>query len=53
MALDPKKFVSGTKIMKCDCNHPAQDEFHGKNNRVHNRGKAADSCTVCGKKKAN
>lgn len=38
----------GTIILKCSCEHEAQDEMYGKSMRVHNvspTGKAA--CTVC------
>jgi hypothetical protein len=42
-----------TKILRCACNHPVQDELHGKTNRVHNRlaivsgSKPKWRCTVC------
>ena len=39
-------------IRKCSCEHPAQDAFHGKGNRVHTRKSekkgGAFECTVCG-----
>lgn len=38
----------GTVIMKCTCEHEAQDEIYGVGMRLHNvnsKGKAA--CTVC------
>ena len=40
-----------TKIAPCNCSHNAQDEFHGKQNRVHNLGIKNEEwrCTVCGK----
>lgn len=41
-----------TKITECNCEHKAQDEFHGKGQRVHNYAPKAEEwrCTVCGKK---
>ena len=36
-------------IRKCSCEHPAQDAFHGKGNRVHTTdAKGNHHCTVCG-----
>lgn len=38
-------------IKQCTCKHPAQDQLHGKGNRVHTRSvKGVESCTVCGGK---
>lgn len=41
--------------MKCDCEHAAQDEIHGKNIRVFNKTKKTPGniyrCTVCLKEK--
>lgn len=43
----------GTKIIRCTCYHPFQDEKYGKGLRVHNRRKKDGKeggwrCTVCG-----
>jgi hypothetical protein len=39
-------------ILKCSCDHPAQDKLHGVGNRVMNSvlkgGEGAHRCTVCG-----
>ena len=36
-------------IKQCKCKHAAQDELHGKGNRVHTTDKEGqDRCTVCG-----
>jgi hypothetical protein len=49
--------MSETKVMKCNCDSPYQDEKYGKENRVHNiTNKKAGTvlywrCTVCGKEK--
>lgn len=39
--------MSGTKILKCYCQHEYQDEKYGKNNRVHTVGEKFNKCTVC------
>jgi len=43
--------MSGTKIMKCRCEHAFQDKTYGKENRVHNimqrDSKIQYRCTVC------
>lgn len=36
-------------IIKCTCNHKAQDELNGKGMRVANTGTKEVRCTVCGK----
>jgi len=42
-------------ILKCSCEHVAQDEFHGSGRRVHNAGTVKEDgrrvyrCTVCGR----
>lgn len=43
---------SGTKIVKCTCEHEYQDSIHGKGRRVANAApkKGGYICTVCGKK---
>lgn len=38
-------------IMTCTCTHKDQDDFHGKNRRVHNMTKTTARCTVCGNEK--
>ena len=49
---DGSKYV-GCKILECVCSHEYQDSKYGKNNRVFNPCKSADSkktkyrCTVC------
>jgi hypothetical protein len=36
-------------VLPCTCQHAAQDQFHGKGNRVHNWAKKNGGwrCTVC------
>ena len=34
-------------IATCDCNHPGQDELHGKGKRVFNPCVKGYRCTVC------
>lgn len=45
------KSISGTKIARCSCVHPVQDQLHGKQMRVMNICKADRGtkarCTVC------
>lgn len=36
-----------TKILPCICQHKAQDELHGKGNRVYNKTTSQYRCTVC------
>lgn len=40
------------KVTSCDCKHAYQDKNYGQGKRVHNIGKAAYRCTVCGKEKS-
>lgn len=47
------KSFGHTKILKCNCQHDYQDKHYEENRRVHNVGKKADTCTVCGNKKSN
>lgn len=51
--------MTQTAILKCKCEHEAQDKLHGEGQRVHNKhekqGKVgtnhAYTCTVCGNSK--
>lgn len=38
-----------TKVLLCDCKHPAQDKLHGAGKRVHNLANKSGKwrCTVC------
>ena len=36
-----------TEIRQCSCVHEVQDEFYGKQNRVHNECAQGWRCTVC------
>lgn len=38
-----------TKVLPCDCKHPAQDKLHGSGKRVHNLANKSGKyrCTVC------
>jgi len=44
--------MSGTKILKCKCIHPFQDNTYDKGNRVFNinEKETEANCTVCGSK---
>lgn len=41
--------MSGTKTLKCKCDHKFQDETHGKENRIFNvnEQQTKAKCTVC------
>jgi hypothetical protein len=49
--------MKNSKIIKCTCEHDAQDGFHGKQMRVHSKIKQRETgnkmwrCTVCLKEK--
>lgn len=46
-----KTHQTGTVIVPCKCVHADQDQLHGSGQRVHNRGKKMQRCTVCGLEK--
>ena len=48
--------MAQTKVMKCSCQHEAQDKIYGKHMRLFNlrddkKHKGEAFCTVCGEKK--
>jgi len=46
--------MSGTKIIRCNCDSVFQDEKYGLGKRVHNKKADKDiaTCTVCGNEKS-
>lgn len=48
MAGEAKMTAKAAEIKPCTCKHQAQDELHGKQNRVHNPTAKGMKCTVCG-----